>query len=71
VIQRRPEIADSIPSDKRTGRRNVFDQSCFVDLVAGIRLCLDNYFVRAFIDKTFQLRYEIVDVMLCPFDLQP
>jgi len=70
VVERGAQVADSISvHDGKPIERNWPTQAEFVDIVAGLRVCFDNYFVRVFGIDSYYPSAQVLDVMLCPVDL--
>jgi hypothetical protein len=70
VVQGGTQITDGISSDAgKPIKWNWPTQAEFVDIVSGLRVCFDNYFVRVFGVDSYYPSVQIIDVILCPVDL--
>ncbi len=71
MVQRNPEIVDGIPDNDRdfpVGCR--CQQAEFVNAVSGLRLCLNDDFVRMFRPEPGENGIQILDMMFCSINLQ-
>lgn len=65
------QVVDGIPGNNgKPIKRDWPTQAEYVDIVSGLRVCFDNYFVRVFGVDSYYPSVQVIDVMLCPVDLQ-
>lgn len=71
VIECCSKTVDNIACDQGERNRDWPIESSLVNVVSGLRIGFDDFFVRVFVEKRSDLRFKIVDVLLCPLDLVP
>jgi hypothetical protein len=71
VIECGSEIINGISRDERERDRQGLRESDLVAFVSRLSIGLDDFFVRTFVEKGSDFKFKILDVVLCPVDLDP